>query len=333
MFHCLYYHAKKKTPPPINSDNQDLSDLKNKTLVENGVMKFRDIKHLHEVIDLYHDDLASLEKTYGYLSYNSKINQVMDDFDFISSESGFKTFMEENQNYITTRIRSGEKHYEEIIQPNINTYFANQDGLFYVGDSAYRIIGEFILSSEIKKVNQLLSIKYNNLVKSENKPNSARKYIKSQIIEISHSLKATTSYLGGDLIDYTTRSDGNRRVYLYADAGTQDFLGGKNYYVNINVWGEKKSWLGGWRKYKSNDIWLDGMDPSYDVIVQTPYWGIKYFTVGNIHVYNFKTYIHQLYLQPYYVTGTTDPIYFTKVDLRAMTGGSDPAFARIDETE
>ncbi len=301
-------------------------------------MKFRDIKHFHEVIDLYHDDLASLEKTYGYTSYNTKIDQVIDALDLISNKSEFRTFMKENQNYMTTRLRDGEESYERIINPNTHTSIANKNGLYYIGDTAYRIIGEYILSSEIKMVNQLLSVNYDDLIKNQDKPNNVKKYINCQTIELNNTLKATTTYLGGDLSAWAQKGD-DRKVFLFATAAAVDFQGGFDYYVRLEGRGEKKSWLLGWIRYNTT-IHITGTDPApippmagTDIIFETPYWGRYSYAIGYSSYYG-KSYMLGLFSALYYTDDNYGlPIYFTRAKVKAMTSGTDPIWAIIDEEE
>ena len=338
MFHCLYYRAKKKTPPPINSDNQEVNTIKSRAVVEDGVMKFRDIDHLHEVLELFKDDFALLEKNYGYVSYNSKINQVMDDFELITSESELKAFMKENQNYITTRTLNGEEHYEPTVRSYVNGYIANQDGLFYIQDSVYRVVGEFMISAEYTKSKNLLKVNYQDITKPNRKANyKIKKYIKIQNKVNQTTLKSTSTYLGGYL-NAMEEKNGNRRVYLDATAGIEDIAGGFYYYVNLEIEAKKKAWIG-WRKYNTT-LYITGTDPvptppmaGTDIIVSTPYWGIKMFHIP-YSTYSGKSKVIGLYSNIYYTNDPYGlPIYFTRAKVKAMTGGTDPLWAIIDAEE
>ena len=329
MFRCLYYHAKKKTPPPINSDNQDLSALKNKAIVENGVMKFRDKEHFNEFLNLSFDELVSLEKTYGYISYDTKIDQVLDELDLVATKSEFKSFKKKYQNYMTTRIRENEESYECIVPPNSYSLIANENGLYYIGDTACRVVGEYLISSSVKNVSKLLKLEYDDLVNQSNSLDfKTKKYIK--IHDLNNSLKSTKSYLGGDLNASATNPANDRRVFLRAYAFTDQVAGGHRYIVNLYAWGQKKSWLVGWRDYKTS-IYMYGADPGTDVDWYTTYWGNSSWYMFNYQASNTKTLIVQLFNQIVMMSGDGDPIYFTKVKLKAHTGGTTPAtYAEIN---
>ena len=179
------------------------------------------------------DDLKSLEKTFGYTSYDSRIDEVIDELDFVTTKAEFNLFKKKYQNYMTTKIRDNEESYERIIIPNMLTHIANENGLYYIGDTAYRVIGEYLISSEIKKINQLLMVGYDNILKNGGKQDfKTIKYINSHEQNIN-SFKSTTTYLGNNLIASAVNPDGDRKVILKALSDIITLAGGYNYFTNI----------------------------------------------------------------------------------------------------
>jgi len=126
----VFVFSCKKEPPPISADNQELSDLKSKAIVEDGIMKFRDNEHFNEFLKLSYDELSTLGKTFGYISYDSRIDEVIDELDFVTTKAEFNLFKKQYQNYMTTKIRDNEESYERIIIPNMLTLIANENGLY-----------------------------------------------------------------------------------------------------------------------------------------------------------------------------------------------------------
>lgn len=245
--------------------------------------------------------------------------------------------MKENQNYITTRILDGEKHYEPIVRSYANGYIANQNGLFYIQDSVYRVVGEYIISAEYTKSKSLLKVNYPDIIKPNGKVNyKIKKYIITQTKVNQSALKSTSTYLGGNL-DAMVEKNGNRRVYLDAYAGAEDISGGFYYYVNLKIVAKKKAWIG-WRKYNTK-LYITGTYQASppmadtDIIVNTPYWGTQMIHIP-YSTYSGKSKIIGLYSNIYYTNETYGlPIYFTRVKVKAMTGGTDPLWAIIDAEE
>lgn len=343
MFRFLYFRAKKKIPPHISADNQEIKDLKSKAIIENGIMKFRDNEHFNEFLHLKKDDLKSLEKTFGYTSYDSRIDEVIDELALVTTKFEFNLFKKKYQNYMTTRIWGGEDSYERIIEPNYYTLIANKDGLYIIGNTIYRIIGEYMMFSSVKNVDELLKVQYSELQKNSDKSIfNAHKYISSNNIsttvfyENSNTLKSTKSYLGGHFdTGWVTNPDNDRRVYMSIDANTSLLYNpsGHRYYVKLYARGQKRSWItGNWRDYNT-DIDIYGTAPGYDVIVWTEYWGTRNYEIFNIHISNSKYLQTYLFDSNYYTSGLGAPIYFTKVKLKAKTRGTGETYAYIDAQE
>ena len=174
---------------------------------------------------------------------------------------------------------------------------------------------------------------YDNILKDGGKQDfKTIKYINSHEQNIN-SIKSTTTYLGNYLIASAVNPDGDRKVILQALSDIITVAGGYNYFTNIYARGQKKSWLtGSWRDYNTS-IYIYGNDPGSDVEVSTPYWGVQTFYVGTYQTSSdAKSLTVQLFNQIKIMSGYGDPIWFTKVNLRAHTGGTTPAtYAEINE--
>jgi hypothetical protein len=296
--------CQKVIPPANNMVRLNSSygvNLKSKSKleVENGIIVFKNLEQYLKTIKLLshynNDEIDGWVKSVGFESYNKKADEAIDNLDKVNSENELNIVMKKFQDFLTIRHRNGENFYECTVFPNPNTNVANKDGLYIIGKTAYRILGEYKLKINRENINKLLYVHYPD-IKSNKIPADIKlikygrlftfmpKEKRKSIINTDFTSDNNTSTNDVHSI-YKTNQTSNRKVGLQVVAywDSQQNYNYVSYYAYIDAAGYKKMWwkLGGWGQYKT-EINIEGTNVDEDdFIIRTP-WGTKSYDIPHM---------------------------------------------------
>lgn len=328
--------------------------------VENGIVVFKNVgKYLKTIklLDSYNkSQLINWAKSMGFAPYNKKAKDAVDSLWDVKSKSELNVYMKRFQDFMTVRNRGGVPHYELIVEPNLSTSVANENGLYIIGKKAYRILGNYILEISVDQKGKLLDVHFPDI-----KGNSVPSEIK--VIKYMEELSVKNNYknvpIGGDSViiggsggtstDTTkssysqpdtkgsitvanTNPSSERQVILtaYADGqGNYDY-NEATYKGYIDATAEKPLWykLGGWGEYNTR-IFIQGTSNSdKDFSMQTP-WGIKSYLVGywDSNLYGGDCGDWEItYFPTSYTTYPGPEMYLLSVHVKAWTRGTEESY-------
>ncbi len=210
----------------------------------------------------------------------------------VTSFQQLNKVMKEYKDFLSVKMYDGETHYGLLVFPNRYTNIANEKGLYIIGSTAYRIIGEFILYIKKEKISKLLNISYSDIKNS-------RSFHDIKIIKYSSNVDLSigrnfTPVINIDSATNTTNykhfiteknETSTRRVYLHIEAYWTPYPSTNHvdYYAYIEASAERTYWwsFGGWLPYKT-EINIEGLNATNtDFEVLTP-WGIKSYDIPHM---------------------------------------------------
>ena len=321
--------------------------------VVNGIVVFKNLGQYLKTIKLLshysNNEIFAWAKSAGFESYNKKAEEAIDNLDKVNSESELNIVMKDFQDFLTMhKDKAGEYDIDLTVEPNIFTNVANKDGLFIIGNEANRILGNYILKTNVDEMDKLLSVHYKD-IKNNSIPREIKliKYINTTTFTFNQNkrplIEAGDGTGGGNTSQTyqstktATNQTSNRKVELFAYAiGTGNYSGNYATYDGYILAIAKKRILGiFWVNYKT-EIDIEGTnDYGDDYIIETP-WGIKSYNIphlvsptdmSNYYLpapdYGFGSQIWQPYPGP--------EMYLISVHLKAWTRGTTQnVFADIE---
>jgi len=204
------------------------------------------------------------------------------------------------QDLLAVSHSNGESYYDFIVTPNIFTSVANKNGIYIVGNYAFRMLGEYLLMADREKINDLRTVHYFD-IKNHNIPPDIKvqTYMKRWSSENENTYKQAALNAhpqdndGSGTIDncYTTDTvvqnenhDPMRIVKLeifMPNPGTiYTALGApyaEAYTAYVQARGLKLSIFGAWRPY-STQINIEGTSSGNDFSIETP-WGVYQYDI------------------------------------------------------
>jgi len=321
-------------------------NIKNNIIIFNNWKQYNKfIEQLSKYNSTQVDRWASLN---NFESYNKRFKIAMTDLENANSLMTLKALMKKYSDILTVRVKKDGIHYGPVIYPNPYTNVANKDGLYVIGEKAYRILGEYKLSTNRNEIDKLLTIHYSDIKNNRISPDvEIRKYAylfstasnfknKTIIIDTSSGNNSSNSYVHH--LDARNQTS-NRRVNLHVVAYWNPYpsVNAVSYYAYIQASAEKKKWwaFNSWLPYKT-EIDIEGTKLNGDdFIVITP-WGIESYDIP--HMVSAEDCSSLRLPSPYYGFGpkTWDAypgpeMYIMQVHLKAWTRGTTQnVFANIE---
>lgn len=200
------------------------------------------------------------ENSLGYKSLQSIVNEKYKAIDQIENEGDLLSFLDANSKYLSIKTIDGESYITPVVDHPLFCQLANDDGLFIVGESVYKVFEDILIitnRSNLNKVKHLKISEVGSLSKDEyfifNHKGS-----KKTISETS-----MTAYLEEGSCKYhrciVTRMGSNAVPYTI----TPGIVGYKTgVYVNIESW--RKSFLCYWYQYATI---ITRNDASYEYVL------------------------------------------------------------------
>lgn len=156
------------------SKNSFIENRIQKTVYDKPILKFASIA---EFLKTYHvlatvknsDNYKQIKYQNNFISEYEKIIQFYQsiNFDQFSSSDDLIQFVLEHSNYLKITIdESGEKTIDPVIVDNPFKYFANEDFLFQIGDSVYKVLGRHTIGSDLSKLNNFIQLNEEHLIDS-----------------------------------------------------------------------------------------------------------------------------------------------------------------------
>ena len=308
-----------------------------------GIFYFNSYKQylvsIKKVKALDHNSLLEFYHEKHFTPYMQKSNEAIEALDKAVSVDDYIKVLNEYEDYLITRERNGESYTERIVGNNVYTLLANWQGLYVIGKNAFRLLGDYILESDLKGINTLLKIHYSDIL-SQSVPSSVKikKYSFSvqltgsskQVIELD-STGNTWNNHKKQL--YNEASTANRKVTLLARCDDVPSLNSVAYSATINVTAYKRYWFFGyhWKEYNTHIDLMGTLNNQDDFVISTP-WGVRSYKIYHYSTVNDYSRITLDIFGPEVWDSYPGPeIFVLKAHLKAWTRGTtSQVYAQIN---
>lgn len=111
----------------------------------------------NDVSNMSDSELAAFESTNNYTSLGRKADQVYNNIDFeeFKTQEELILFIDANSKYVSIVDDDGELMTEPILVGNTYRYIANEDGMFAIKDTVYRIFRDGFVSTAKSNISAL----------------------------------------------------------------------------------------------------------------------------------------------------------------------------------
>lgn len=293
--------------PKVNNIESSLKSKLNVN-VENGIIAFKNFGNYNSTLQkLSH--LTDIERTNwanslsGFISYDSACDEALNALDNATTMDEANNVVKKYEDLLAVSHSNGETYYDFIVYPNIFTNVANKNGIYIVGNYAYRMLGEYILKVDREKINDLCSVHYSN-IKNNTVPYeiSVEQYCsKSNIIQNKQNIRSNIAPIGpggggggGTIDSYTPKThdtivqnenhDPMRivklEIFMPKPSTIFTELGApyaEAYTAYVEARGLKLSIFGAWRPYNTQ-INIEGTSSGNDFSIETP-WGVYQYDI------------------------------------------------------
>jgi len=240
------------------------------------------------------NELFKWSVSVGYITYNKKSEEALDKLDNASTASEYTALMENFQDFITIRKRKGESYIERTVEPNVYTKVANQDGLYIIGKTAYRILGDYCLNIKVEEIDKLLAVHYSD-IKNNRVPyginvkrytysvmssNANEERTMKYVVDNIEILPVDSSWMNHKKTLSTSAQTSDRQVFLDVLCVDSPYGLAIVYQAYVKAYAYKRVWWFGyyWKPYKT-EIHLTGtLENQDDFVVETP-WGTKSYNI------------------------------------------------------
>lgn len=144
------------------NENDELVKVKPKE----GMLSFKNIDEykatVQKLSSLSVEELITYEKNNGYKSFGKKSERIYKNIDIenISSVDELKAYVEKNKDYLRlSKNEDGEYVYETVLDGNPFRYIINEDRLFIIGNSVYKVFEDGVVSTDIENIDKLQAAK------------------------------------------------------------------------------------------------------------------------------------------------------------------------------
>ena len=350
--------CKKQIENNLSPKNNIESSLKSKlnVNVENGIIVFKNFGNYNSTIKklshLTDNERINWDNSLsGFISYDSACDMALAALDNATTMDEANNVVEKYGDLLAVSQSKGESYYDFIVEPNIFTNVANKDGVYIVGNCAYRMLGEYILRVDREKINELLSVQYadvkNNNIPPDIKVQTYTTSLQSENENMNYKTASASTLLNSTNNLITTSTDTwvpychdttiqnqttDRMVKLEVTAYWAPEVSGNNvtyglsYYADITAWGLKRLWAWGWVRYNTQ-VNIEGTNLSgNDFAIETP-WGIYQYDIPQFtsigDVWGLTTPHPDYGFGPQSWSGSTGPeMYIISAYLKAWTRGT-----------
>lgn len=301
--------CKKQIENNLTPKNNIESSLKSKLNVtaENGIIVFKNFGNYNSTIKKLSHFTNNERSNWanslsGFISYDSACDEALNALDNASNMNQLNNVMEKYQDFLAVSQSNGESYYEFIVNPNIFTSVANKNGLFIVGNYAYRMLGEYVLRVDREKINDLCAVHYSD-IKNNNIPSDIKVHTYTTPLSIENENTYKQAALNvlppdnggsGTIDSYTSPAHDTivqnenhstmRIVKLHILMMTKalpDQTGGPSYATSYTTypeaWGMKLNLFRKWVIYKTQ-VNIEGTISGTDFSVETP-WGTYQYDI------------------------------------------------------
>jgi hypothetical protein len=169
---------------------------------------------LKSVLTLNTEEKVKWEQQRGFKSLGVAAEKFYDTIepDAFKSLDEVKAFVEKNRKVIQLVVKNGEYSVVPIYSNNPLRFFINEEGLFLIGNEAYKVLGNGMFSTAIQNVDKL------KIIDEENK----------------------NSFMNDQDLKYSTLIGENLKSTSCSNGGSDESLpittGSKTYRTTINIW-------------------------------------------------------------------------------------------------
>ncbi|MCF8357637.1 MAG: hypothetical protein K9H26_02690 [Prolixibacteraceae bacterium] len=270
-FSAVVFNSCSNEDELINSNDLKIEECPNILYFENNTEV---LEELHYISTLSFDEKINWANKKGFNSFGIEATKFYNTIDpeGFKGEEEIYDFIHQNSKYIELVEREGEYYVEQKYYSNPYRFIVNEDQLYQIGDTIYKLLDECRISTSINNLDKLEIIDDNNI----------ESFIKdSDIIIIKpflNNLKGASSIcsLGGygesEELDYNGKTY-KTTVHMYVESEYSNLYG---WFVHVSgdVCCKVKGFLGFWYNH-STGIWSD---LEYVVRYKKYYGGYYYAT-------------------------------------------------------
>lgn len=292
-------------------ENQDSKAvLYNLKVNEEGIIEFKDFEErkvvLDELMKMNDSEIQAWERIIGFKSYQTYLSGIQKEISEAQSEQEYYDALELYRDcvYLET-LEDGSRSVEQILLPTLYLKYCNNEGVFIVGDSIFKIGCSSIVCTPVNNKNVI-----ENLSVSEIDKVKSNEYVR-KMYYINPTSGIKTYY--GSMIDgeaiYNPSGWTNDRYCRLKLIAYYDYVsnGQGRAMVQSYVYGKKRNLVGDWVYYETI---LSQKDISFTVIYEHFEGGADHTGSGEIVDYQgtYEEDFHQEFCQIY------TPVYMQEDD-------------------
>lgn len=139
-----------------------------RSLESYNMLVFDDAKDFFNTIDILSkmskSELTSFEASNDYISIGRKSDEFYQNinFDNFQTQQELMSFMDMNSKYVSMVNSDGELSTEPFLTGNVARYIANEEGLFAIKDTVYKVLEQGFVSTSKNNISALFNLDSKN---------------------------------------------------------------------------------------------------------------------------------------------------------------------------